>query len=204
MTLNYYNFISIHKNCVFVFFLYSLKLSAVFVRHFWSELRGKWNLWLRTHAAVNTIQTILVGTGHCRIPFHLTSSLLKPTHPSSPICLSHTPWLLFWAGLRQRLWAKTCLHLLKHMTNTHTEAGKGWVGHSRCGTLPKAMHRHTHRHKHVETGPLAMEIFRGRSEFRKGKSIFQPELPYVNWTFKNNPVAKQIMHTCRAVLKRKK
>lgn len=39
---------------------------------------------------------------------------------------------------------------------------------------------HTHRHKHVETGPLAMEICRGRSEFRKGKSIFQPGLPYVN------------------------
>lgn len=129
-------------------------------------------MWLRTHAAVNTIQTILVGTGYCRIPFHLTSSLLNPTHPSYPICLSHTPCLLFWTGLRQQLWAKTCLRLLKHMTDAHThkQGRAGWstleVAH-----FPKQC-TDTHRNKHVETGPLAMETCRGRSEFRKGKIIF--------------------------------
>lgn len=168
MTLNYFNFVSICN----IFFFYLEASNSSFHQTTLERITKKWNLWLRTHAAVNTIQTILVGTGHCWILFHLTSSRLNPTHPSSPICLSHTPSLLFWAGLRQWLRAKTCLRLLKRMTDTHTHARTQKQGRAGWGPLDVARfpkqctdtHTHTQRHKHVKTGPLAMETCRGTSE----------------------------------------
>lgn len=184
MTLNYYNFISIHKNCVSVFFLYSLKLEvsiSSLCQTFLERITGQMEFVV---AYTCSSEHYSNHTGWNRpLPNSLSPHLLSSqAHtPFLPhLTLSHPLAAVLGRSEAATVGQNMPPFVKTHDKHTHTEAGKGWVGHSRCGTLPKPMHRHTHRHKHVETGPLAMEIFRGRSEFQKGKSIFQPELPYVN------------------------